>query len=477
MNTSAITNLAVQTAQDISSRSHDLNAVSGLIRNYIGRWQSDQERNTAASELISNLQTYYPNRIIPPNIVTLLGENGIAITPPNSPPPPVPPQSTGHKPAPYNQYAQQTPVSGGTSGQIELRTDWIGNVRTEIGKVIVGQRGMIESLLIGLLADGHILLEGVPGLAKTTAVKALASTINASFHRIQFTPDMLPADIIGTPIYNHTKGSFEIKKGPIFANIILADEINRASAKVQSALLEAMQERQVTIGDTTYPLPEPFLVLATQNPIEQEGTYPLPEAQIDRFMFKVLITYPSKDDEREILRRGDTSRATTVMPVVEPAEITEMRRGIEQIFISPKLEEYILDIVAATRKLEGFQSSSSTEVHPANIDIVPKKTPLKKFGAMISIGGSDDSEVTTRKIQKQKELIRYGASPRAVIYLARSARARAFLSGRNYVTPEDIKKIGYEVLRHRIIVSFEAEADEITSDRIIRDIFDNIEVP
>jgi len=318
---------------------------------------------------------------------------------------------------------------------VEVEGRFVTDIQNEVGKVIVGQKMMIDRLLIGLLADGHILLEGVPGLAKTTAVKALARAIDASFHRIQFTPDLLPADIIGTLIYNPKESSFFVKRGPVFANFILADEINRAPAKVQSALLESMQERQVTIGEQTFPLPHPFLVLATQNPIEQEGTYPLPEAQVDRFMFKVVIDYPERADELEILRRGDSSSASNINPVVTTAQIERARAVVAQIYLDEKIENYILDIVTATR------------------------TP-GKFG-----------------LTKLTDMIRYGASPRASIYLARAARAQAFLRRRGYVTPEDIRAIGYEVLRHRVMPTFEAEADDVTSDQIIRDIFDSIEVP
>ncbi|MBM3329054.1 MAG: AAA family ATPase [Calditrichaeota bacterium] len=308
-------------------------------------------------------------------------------------------------------------------------------LEAEIGKAIVGQKRMVDRLLIGLLADGHILLEGVPGLAKTTAVKAVARAIAVDFHRIQFTPDLLPADLIGTLIYNQRDGLFQVRKGPIFANFVLADEINRAPAKVQSALLEAMQERQVTIGEETFHLPSPFLVLATQNPIEQEGTYPLPEAQTDRFMFKVLLDYPERTDELEILRRGDTSAADQVDVVVQPAEILSARNLVGRIYVDEKVENYVLDVVTASRQ-------------PG------------RFG-----------------LEKLRDKIRYGASPRASIFLVRAARAHAFLRGRGYVTPEDIRAIGFETLRHRIMVTFEAEADEVTADDIIRDIFDHIEVP
>jgi len=321
------------------------------------------------------------------------------------------------------------------SGEVEREAPFLQDIQRELGKAVVGQGRMVERLLIGLLANGHVLLEGVPGLAKTTVVKALARTVNASFRRIQFTPDLLPADLIGTLIYNQREGTFQVRKGPIFAHFILADEINRAPAKVQSALLEAMQERQVTIGEETFPLEAPFLVLATQNPIEQEGTYPLPEAQVDRFMFKVVVDYPEPEEELRIMRQGDTSSAEGVLSVVEPEQILRARRLALRIYLDEKVERYILDVVQATRQ--------------------PGKYGLENL----------------------KDKIRYGASPRASIYLAHAARAHAFLKRRGYVTPEDVRAIGFEVLRHRILVTFEAEADEITSEDIIRDIFDHIEVP
>jgi MoxR-like ATPase len=308
-------------------------------------------------------------------------------------------------------------------------------LREEIGNVIVGQRYLIDRLLVGLLANGHVLLEGVPGLAKTTAVKTLARAIRASFHRIQFTPDLLPADLVGTLIYNPRDGVFTTKKGPIFAQIILADEINRAPAKVQSALLEAMQEHQVTIGDETHALPEPFLVLATQNPIEQEGTYPLPEAQVDRFMLKLRVTYPTRDEERKILdRMAVTKSEPMVKPVVEPSEILAARRLVDDIYVDDKIKDYIVTLVLATRD-------------PA-------------------ANGLDLAQ-----------LIQYGASPRATLALTLAAKANAFLSGRGYVTPQDVKTIGPDVLRHRIIISYEAEAEEIDSDEIVRRVFDGIPVP
>jgi MoxR-like ATPase len=294
---------------------------------------------------------------------------------------------------------------------------------------------MVEGLLIALLTNNHVLIEGVPGLAKTLAVTTLARTIQANFRRIQFTPDLLPADLIGTLVYNPRTGEFTTRKGPIFANIILADEVNRAPAKVQSALLEAMQERQVTIGDESYPLEEPFMVLATQNPIEQEGTYPLPEAQVDRFMLKLKIDYPSKAEEREILHRmARSSPDLGVEAVLAPADVLRLRKLIDEIYMDPKVEEYIVDVVEATR-------------YPARYKL--------------DIAG----------------WIRYGASPRATIYLALAARARAFLEGRGYVTPQDVKSVGLDVLRHRLIVSYEAEAEEKTSEDLVRLIFDSVEVP
>ena len=305
----------------------------------------------------------------------------------------------------------------------------------EIGKVIVGQRNMIDKLLIGLFADGHILVEGVPGLAKTTAVKTLARAVNAKFGRIQFTPDLLPADLIGTQIYSPKEGSFNVKKGPLFANIILADEINRAPAKVQSALLEAMQERQVTIGETTFPLPSPFLVMATQNPIEQEGTYPLPEAQIDRFMLKVKIAYPTKEEEVSIIKRNEGVFSDHLAPVLSLEHVSEIRQIVNQIFVDDKIYHYVTDLVFATR-------------NPA------------AFG-----------------LGELKSLIEYGASPRASIYLIKAAKAWAFMQGRGYVTPQDIKTIGMDVLRHRVIVTYEAEAQDMSADEILVRIFDKIDVP
>ncbi len=311
----------------------------------------------------------------------------------------------------------------------------LSNLIDEIGKVIVGQKYLIERLLIGILANGHILLEGVPGLAKTLSVMTLAKAIRAKYQRIQFTPDLLPADLIGTLIYNPRDGEFTTKKGPIFANIVLADEINRAPAKVQSALLESMQEKQVTIGDKTFKLEEPFIVLATQNPIEQEGTYPLPEAQIDRFMLKLNITYPSKTEEREILERmALTNTNKKINAIISPQDIKRLRSVVDQIYIDDKIKDYIVDLVFASREPQKY-----------NLDL--------------------------------DEFIEYGASPRATIYLTIASKAYAFLKGRGYVTPQDVKSIGMDVLRHRIIITYEAEAEEMTSEKIIQNIFDNIEVP
>ena len=319
--------------------------------------------------------------------------------------------------------------------QVKRESEFVRTLVGEISKVIVGQKYLIERLLIGLLADGHVLLEGVPGLAKTLSVKTLSAAIQTTFHRIQFTPDLLPADVIGTLIYNPKDGEFRIKKGPIFANLILADEINRAPAKVQSALLEAMQERQVTIGDQTFKLPEPFLVLATQNPIEQEGTYPLPEAQVDRFMLKLSIQYPSKPEEREILdRMAETGKQIVTQPVVTPDQILKARKVVDAVYMDEKIKNYIVDLVHATREPNEYK-----------IDVA--------------------------------RLIQYGASPRATIYLTLAAKAYAFLQGRGYVTPQDVKTIGMDVLRHRVIVSYEAEAEEMTSEDVIKRIFDEVPVP
>jgi len=318
---------------------------------------------------------------------------------------------------------------------VQQKSEFVRALFAEMDKVIVGQRYMLERMLIGLLANGHILLEGVPGLAKTMAVTILSRAIEAEFRRIQFTPDLLPADLIGTQIYRQSDGQFYTRKGPILANIILADEINRAPAKVQSALLEAMQERQVSIGEQSFPVPSPFMVLATQNPIEQEGTYPLPEAQLDRFMLKLKIDYPSKSEERQILdRMAGTDIKFDIKPVISPADIAEVRSVVDEIYIDEKIKDYIVDIVCATRD-------------------------PKKYG--IDMGN----------------FISYGASPRATIYLTVTAKAHAFIQQRGYVTPQDVKSIGMDVLRHRVIVSYEAEAEDKTSEDIIKTIFDNIEVP
>ncbi len=318
--------------------------------------------------------------------------------------------------------------------RVEKESGFVEKLTSEIRKVIVGQNYLIERLLIGLLADGHILLEGVPGLAKTLSIQTLSDCIKTKFQRLQFTPDLLPADLIGTLVYSPQEGKFYTKKGPIFANVILADEINRAPAKVQSALLEAMQERQVTIGDTTYPLDEPFLVLATQNPIEHEGTYPLPEAQVDRFMLKLKITYPSREEELVIMDRMTSAERPTASAVVSPEDILKARKVVSEIYVDEKVKEYIINIVMASRE-------------PG------------KFG--LDIG----------------ELVEYGASPRATIYLNLAARAHAFLRGRGYITPEDVKTIGMDVLRHRIILTYEAEAEELSTEDIVQKIFDTIEVP
>lgn len=319
--------------------------------------------------------------------------------------------------------------------KIKKESAFIDLLLKEIGKVIVGQKDMVEKLIIGLLGNGHVLLEGVPGLAKTLAIKSLSSAMEAKFQRIQFTPDLLPADLIGTMIYNQKDGEFTIKKGPIFANFILADEINRAPAKVQSALLEAMQEKQITIGAETFKLKEPFIVLATQNPIEQEGTYPLPEAQIDRFMLKVKITYPNKEEELLILRKNVASEFPQINPVVKTEDILNARKLMQEVYIDEKIEKYILDIVFATRN--------------------PKEYGLDNLS----------------------ELINYGASPRASIYLALGAKAMAFIRRRGYVIPEDVRGICQDVLRHRIAVTYEAEAEDITSENVIEEILNKIEVP
>ena len=319
--------------------------------------------------------------------------------------------------------------------KIQAESVFVHDLKKEIAKIIVGQEDLVNGLIVGLLANGHILVEGVPGLAKTLTVKTMAQAITASFQRIQFTPDLLPADIVGTMIFNPKNGSFAVKKGPVFTNILLADEINRAPAKVQSALLEAMQERQVTISDTTYPLPELFMVLATQNPIEQEGTYPLPEAQIDRFMLKINITYPSKQEEGRVLETMARQHIPSLQPVIPAEQILKARDIADAIYVDDKIKNYVLDLVQATR--------------------APEKYALGKI----------------------KPWIQYGASPRATIYLVQAAKAYAFIQGRGYVTPEDIKAVGYDVMRHRVLLTYEAEAENVNSETVLNTIFEAIEVP
>lgn len=320
--------------------------------------------------------------------------------------------------------------------KIHQASAFVDLLTMELGKVIVGQRYMVERLLIGLLAQGHVLLEGVPGLAKTLSIKSLSSAVNAKFSRIQFTPDLLPADVIGTMIYNQQKNEFVVRRGPIFANFILADEINRAPAKVQSALLEAMQERQITIGDTTFKLDEPFLVLATQNPIEQEGTYTLPEAQVDRFMLKVVIGYPTKEEEKLIIRQNLNPEAMApIRPIIQPSEIMEARKLVREVYMDEKIEKYILDIVFATRNPEEY------------------------------------------KLNKLKPLIAYGGSPRASINLAWAAKAYAFMKRRGYVIPEDVRNVCFDVMRHRVGLTYEAEAENVTSENILSEILNAVEVP
>lgn len=319
--------------------------------------------------------------------------------------------------------------------RIERQSAFITNLTAGMDQVIVGQKHLVESLLIGLLSDGHVLLEGVPGLAKTLAIKTLASLIDAKYSRIQFTPDLLPADVIGTMVYSQKDESFQVKKGPVFANFVLADEINRAPAKVQSALLEAMQERQVTIGKETFRLPEPFLVMATQNPIEQEGTYPLPEAQVDRFMLKVIIDYPKLEEEKLIIRQNTNGEKANVRPILKAEEIIEARKVVRQVYLDEKIEKYIIDIVFATR--------------------YPEKYDLKDL----------------------KEMIGFGGSPRASINLALAARSYAFIKRRGYVIPEDVRAVAHDVLRHRIGLTYEAEASNLTSDEIVSRILNKVEVP
>ena len=319
--------------------------------------------------------------------------------------------------------------------RIERQSSFVTNLTAGMDQIIVGQKHLVESLLIGLLSDGHVLLEGVPGLAKTLAIKTLASLIDAQYSRVQFTPDLLPADVIGTMVYSQKDETFQVKKGPVFANFVLADEINRAPAKVQSALLEAMQERQVTIGTETFPLPEPFLVLATQNPIEQEGTYPLPEAQVDRFMLKVVIDYPKMEEEKLIIRQNINGDKFNVKPILKAQEIIEARKVVRQVYLDEKIEHYIVDIVFATR--------------------YPEKYDLKEL----------------------KDMIGFGGSPRASINLALAARTYAFIKRRGYVIPEDVRAVAHDVLRHRIGLTYEAEASNLTSDEIISKILNKVEVP
>ena len=319
--------------------------------------------------------------------------------------------------------------------RIERQSSFVTNLTAGMDQIIVGQKHLVESLLIGLLSDGHVLLEGVPGLAKTLAIKTLASLIDAQYSRVQFTPDLLPADVIGTMVYSQKDETFQVKKGPVFANFVLADEINRAPAKVQSALLEAMQERQVTIGTETFPLPEPFLVLATQNPIEQEGTYPLPEAQVDRFMLKVVIDYPKMEEEKMIIRQNINGDKFNVKPILKAQEIIEARKVVRQVYLDEKIERYIVDIVFATRS--------------------PEKYDLKEL----------------------KDMIGFGGSPRASINLALAARTYAFIKRRGYVIPEDVRAVAHDVLRHRIGLTYEAEASNLTSDEIISKILNKVEVP
>ena len=319
--------------------------------------------------------------------------------------------------------------------RVQKDSQTVDRVLQEVDRVVVGQRNMVERLLIGLLCNGHILLEGVPGLAKTLTVSTLARAVRGRFKRVQFTPDLLPADLTGTLIFDQRSGDFRPKKGPIFANLVLADEINRAPAKVQSALLESMQERQVTIGDETYPLDDPFLVMATQNPIEQEGTYPLPEAQIDRFMLKVVVDYPSKEEERLILDRMAEEPDIAIEPVIELDDIRKLRDSVRLLYIDSKIKDYVVDLVHATRD--------------------PAAAGLREMA----------------------DLIEHGCSPRATLFLSRAARAHAFLRHRGYVTPEDVKAVGVDVLRHRLAVSYEAEAEEIDADEIVKRLFDHVEVP
>ena len=321
------------------------------------------------------------------------------------------------------------------SEKVQKESVFVAELKKELGAVIVGQEEMLDRLLVALFGKGHVLLEGVPGLAKTLTINTLAQTVDAKFQRIQFTPDLLPADLTGTLVFNPKEGTYAVRRGPVFANLILADEINRAPVKVQSALLEAMQERQVTIGDETHRLPELFMVLATQNPIEQEGTYPLPEAQVDLFMLKLVVTYPKKDEERLILERMTDPTPPRARKVADPERILEARRTVSDIYVDEKVKSYILDLVFATREPE------------------------------------------THGLAKLKGLIRYGASPRATIFLTQAAKAFAYLQGRGFVTPEDVKSIGADVLRHRVLVSYEAEAEDVTSEDVLKSVFETVEVP
>jgi MoxR-like ATPase len=321
------------------------------------------------------------------------------------------------------------------TGEIGDASGFLTDIREAVAARVVGQRQMVDRLLIGLLTGGHVLLEGVPGLAKTLAVRTLADALHVTFRRIQFTPDLLPADLIGTLIWDEKTGEFVPKRGPIFSNLVLADEVNRAPAKVQSALLEAMQERQVTLGDTSYQLPRPFLVLATQNPIEHEGTYPLPEAQVDRFMFKVHVDYPSREEEREVMRRMVTERLASIDSVVHPEQILEVRERLPEIYLDERIEDYILDLVLATRDPEAAG------------------------------------------IADVNEWIEYGASPRASIYLARAARAHAFLEGRPFVLPEDVQQVARDVLRHRVVLTFQAEAEQVSSEAVLDRLLETVSVP
>jgi MoxR-like ATPase len=340
--------------------------------------------------------------------------------------------SAAHEAPPERQLMQYEIQA--LNERVERESQFVPLLQKSIQRAIIGQRYLVDRLLIGILCDGHVLIEGVPGLAKTLSVKTLAASIDTTFRRIQFTPDLLPADLVGTEVYNPRDHTFTPKKGPLFANFILADEINRAPAKVQSALLECMQERQVTIGDKTYPLEFPFLVLATQNPIEQEGTYPLPEAQVDRFMLKLKVTYPARDEEKQIMEMVTSGVMPKIDPVINPGVLKQAQQTVREIYMDEKVKNYILDIVFATRDPEAFK---------LNI----------------------------------KHLIAFGGSPRATIFLAQAARANAFLRGRGYVTPDDVKAVGYDVLRHRVIVTYEAEAEGLDSEAVLKQIFDHIEVP